>query len=263
MSTVGTVESLWRYPVKSMRGEECDAIFAGFAGVYGDRLFAFSSSANRAGFPYFTAREQQQMLRMRPRFRYPEKMRAPLNLAEAQAIGAGATPVYANREDLTVEVETPDNRTLAIDDPALIALLREGTAEQHQLSLLRSERALTDCRPLSIISRQTIQCIEDEIGAACDPRRFRANIYLDLAPAGGFAEDEFVGRSLRLGEKAVVAILQRDTRCVIITFDPDTGAKSPPVLKNVAQAHAGKAGVYAAVLVEGMIRRGDVVKLLA
>ena len=46
MSVVGTVESLWRYPVKSMRGEELDEMFAGYAGVYGDRLFALASSTS-------------------------------------------------------------------------------------------------------------------------------------------------------------------------------------------------------------------------
>ena len=65
MSAVGTVESLWRYPVKSMRGEELDELFAGYAGVYGDRLFAFESSASPKGFPFFTGREQRQMIRYR------------------------------------------------------------------------------------------------------------------------------------------------------------------------------------------------------
>ena len=52
MSLVGKVESLWRYPVKSMRGEELQEAFVGFSGVYGDRLFAFKSSAAPKGFPY-------------------------------------------------------------------------------------------------------------------------------------------------------------------------------------------------------------------
>jgi uncharacterized protein YcbX len=43
MSLIGTVDSVWRYPVKSMRGEELEEMFAGYAGVYGDRLFAFVS----------------------------------------------------------------------------------------------------------------------------------------------------------------------------------------------------------------------------
>jgi uncharacterized protein YcbX len=69
MSIIGTVESLWRYPVKSMRGEEMDELFAGYAGVYGDRLFAFESSAAPKGFPFFTGRDQRQMIRYRARFR--------------------------------------------------------------------------------------------------------------------------------------------------------------------------------------------------
>ena len=43
MTTIGKIDSLWRYPVKSMRGEELDEAFLGFSGIYGDRLFAFTS----------------------------------------------------------------------------------------------------------------------------------------------------------------------------------------------------------------------------
>jgi uncharacterized protein YcbX len=49
---------------------------------------------------------------------------------------------------------------------------------------------------------------------------------------------------------------------MIITLDPETGEKSPAVLKTVAQKHEGFAGVYAVVLVEGIIHRGDAVELL-
>src|SRR5579884_6083 len=77
MSIIGTVDSLWRYPVKSMRGETLDEAFIGFSGVYGDRLFAFRSSAQPKGFPYLTARQQQAMLRYRPRFRDPDKAARP------------------------------------------------------------------------------------------------------------------------------------------------------------------------------------------
>src|SRR5213592_2356956 len=84
MSTIGIVESLWRYPVKSMRGEEMDEMFAGYAGIYGDRLFAFTSSAAPAGFPYFTGRDQRQMILYRPRFRDREKAARPSNLLAAE-----------------------------------------------------------------------------------------------------------------------------------------------------------------------------------
>src|ERR1700737_1996599 len=147
MSVIGTVESLWRYPVKSMRGEELAEMFAGYAGVYGDRLFAFTSSASPKGFPFFTGREQRQLVRYRPHFRYPNKAARPINQVEAKTMSPLLNPVSASPAELMVDVETPDGKTFAIDDPALIETLRAGLQVKHQLTLLRSDRALTDCLP--------------------------------------------------------------------------------------------------------------------
>src|SRR6266516_3139770 len=110
MSIVGKVDSLWRYPVKSMRGEELDQAFAGYSGIYGDRLFAFRSSASPKGFPYLTAREQRRLLQYRPHFRYPDKAARPVNLTEAESMGAN--PVSADSSELTLDVETPAGKTL-------------------------------------------------------------------------------------------------------------------------------------------------------
>ena len=262
MGLVGRVESLWRYPVKSMRGEELDEMFAGYAGVYGDRLFAFASSTSPKGFPFLTGREQTQMVRYQPRFRNPEKAARPVNQAEAEALSPLVNPISASPAELSMDVETPDGKTFAIDDPALIETIRRGLEEKHQLTLLRSDRAMTDCRPLSIFAVQTAKKLSEEVGIDVDKRRFRANIYLDLTGSDGFAEDEFVGRTLRIGAKVVVSILARDARCMMIVLDPDTAEKTPAILKQVAQGHEGKAGVYAAVLVEGTICKGDPVELL-
>ena len=262
MSTIGTVESLWRYPVKSMRGEELDEMFAGYAGVYGDRLFAFESSASRKGFPFFTGREQRQMIRYQPRFRDADKAAQPVNWTEAEKLPPGANPISANPAELMIDVQTPEGKTLAIDDPALIDSLCAGVDEKHNLTLLRSDKAITDCRPLSIFAVQSAKKLGEETGIAVDKRRFRANVYLDLASSEGFAENEFVGRSLRIGPRVVISILERDPRCAMITLDPDSAEKTPAILKQVAQAHDGMAGVYGAVLAEGMIRKGDSVELL-
>ena len=260
MSIIGKVESLWRYPVKSMRGEELDEAFAGYPGVYGDRVFAFKSSASPAGFPYFTAREQRRLLQYRPRFRYPDKAVRPVNLTEAASIGAG--PLSADMSELMIDVESPDGRTLAIDDPALIEMLRSGVDEKHQLTLMRSHRAMTDCRPVSLFSVQSARQLSEETEIPIDKRRFRANMYLDLASDQGFGENELVGRSLKIGSKVIVRVLERDARCAMITLDPDTAERTPAVLKKVAQAHEGMAGVYGAVIVEGMLHKNDSVELL-
>jgi uncharacterized protein YcbX len=262
MKTIGTVESLWRYPVKSMRGEELDEMFAGYAGVYGDRAFAFISSASPKGFPFFTGRDQRQMIHYRARFRNPEKAARPVNLSEAEKLGSGVNPISADVSELMIDVETPDGKTFPIDDPALIDNLLVSIDGNHELTLFRSDKAITDCRPLSIFAVQTAKKLGEETGVAVDKRRFRANVYVDLTNTDGFAEDKFVGRSLRIGSKVIVAVLQRDARCMMITLDPDTAEKTPAILKAIAQAHEGMAGVYGAVLAEGMIRKGDPVELL-
>ncbi len=60
MKVVGKVESLWRYPVKSMRGEELQEAYVGFPGVYGDRLYAFRSSRAPKGFRWWMSRHQRE-----------------------------------------------------------------------------------------------------------------------------------------------------------------------------------------------------------
>src|SRR5436190_2856108 len=155
MSVIGKVESLWRYPVKSMRGEEMAELFAGYPGVYGDRLFAFESSASPKGFPFFTGRDQRQMIRYRARFRNPEKAAQPVNWSEAQKLSPNLNPISANESELMVDVETPDGKTFAIDDPALIDNLRLNIDGNHALRLLRSDKAITDCYPFSIFAVQT------------------------------------------------------------------------------------------------------------
>jgi uncharacterized protein YcbX len=124
--------------------------------------------------------------------------------------------------------------------------------------LLPSRRhRLLSCADLQF---QSARQLGEETGTPIDKCRFRANVYVDLASAGGFGEDEFA--SLRIGPKASVSVLERDARCAMITFDPDTGEKTPAILEKVAQAHDGMAGVYGAVMVEGVLHKGDPVEVL-
>ena len=262
MTTIGTVESLWRYPIKSMSGEAMTEAFMGFSGFYGDRCYAFKNSSARKGFPYLSATVQQQMLRYRPQFRYAERAAKPPNLTEAMSIAPGVTPANAAPNDLNLDVVTPSGAVVAVDDPALIEMLDEGLRGENHLTLVRSDRALTDCRPVSLISLQTVRQVEVELGIPIDKRRFRANVYLNLASDYGFAEDELVGRKLRIGSSAEMMVLERDPRCKMISLDPDTGEHNPEVLRKVAQAHDAFAGVYCAVLVEGILTKSDSIELL-
>ena len=261
MSSFGIVESLWRYPVKSMRGSATPEAFLGFSGVYGDRCYAIRDSATRVGFPYLNAARQPRMLGYQPRFRSSVRAARPPNLMEAMNIAPGLTPGNAGPNDLDLDVVTPSGEVLPVDDPALLELLADGLRGEHSLSLIRSDRALTDCRPVSLISLQSVRQIGDELGATLDKLRFRANIYLDLAAGEGFGEDTLVGRKLRIGADTMIMVLERDPRCKMISLDPATGEHDPGILRSVANAHEANAGVYCAVLVEGIVRTGDTVAI--
>src|SRR5690349_18367518 len=126
MTIIGTVDGLWRYPVKSMAGVEENELSMGFAGIYGDRCYAVRNSAARKGFPYLNANSQHRMLLCRPQFRHPERASRPPNLAEAESIEPGVNPANGDPEDMALDVVTPSGEVVAVDDPVLLQLLSEG-----------------------------------------------------------------------------------------------------------------------------------------
>jgi uncharacterized protein len=262
MKIIGKVESLWRYPVKGMRGEEIPAAFMGFSGFYEDRCYAVKDSTARKGFPYLNGNIQPEMLRCQPQFRHFEKSLKPPNLDEASSLPPGVNPTVPDENDFDLDIITASGKTYSIDDPSLLTMLGENLRGEHNLSIVRSDRALTDCRPVSLISLQTISQIEAESNISLDKRRFRMNIYFNLNSEMGFGEDEFIGRRLRIGNKAELMVLEKDPRCKAISLDPETGEHNPQILKNVAQNHDANAGVYCAVLVEGVLTVGDSIGIL-
>src|SRR5438045_5105571 len=120
MRVIGRIESVWRYPVKSMAVEELPETYAGFAGIWGDRLFAFKSAATPVGFPYLTAREAHQLLMYRPRFRDPQKAAKPANLAEAEELSPLLNPVAADPSDFALDIELPSGGLLPLDCQPLL-----------------------------------------------------------------------------------------------------------------------------------------------
>jgi hypothetical protein len=80
-----------------------------------------------------------------------------------------------------------------------------------------------------------------------------------MTPMTGFAENAFVDRRVQIGAKAVIA---RDPRCKMITLDPNTAQANPEILRRVRDNHDGKAGLYGAVLIEGIVRQGDEIRVL-
>jgi uncharacterized protein YcbX len=242
---IGTIESVWRYPVKSMRGEAMGKVFVGYPGLIGDRVHAIHSDARAARFPWFTARNWPDLIRHRARF---------LGAVDGPVNPEAAHPNLPEASAFAVEVETPEGIVAPLDEMFVASLPTRGG---ESLSLKYSPRNFVDVTPVSLISHQTVAQLGAEVGATLTPERFRANFNVAWADGGGFFEDSLVGKRLRIGDTVEIALTERDARCKMITLDPDTGAAMPDLLKHVMSAHGGCAGVYGSVVREGFVSPGD------
>ena len=224
-----------------MAGEDLREVFVTYAGIAGDRAYAFIDPTNPANFPWMTGRLKREMILFRPRFVAPP--------APAEE--------HPPRSSFRAEVVTPEGRTLSVDDPAFTPFFEERFG--RKLELRFSERAMHDACPISLLGLDSLQFLSQETGMELDQRRFRANFYVRWDNGKPFYENELVGAKLRIGEKLTVMVVKKDARCVIITLDPSTAEASPKVLEVVAKNHANYLGVYGSVLREGIVRTGDAV----
>ena len=159
-------------------------------------------------------------------------------------------------------VHPPSAPTLPITHPDLPAALDP----EADLTLLESPIPLTDVRPVALHSTQAIAQLTQELGHSFDPRRLRSNIVLTLTfpPSTGpaYPEDAFAGHTLQLGTQATLRITERIPRCRIVSLAPETALPDPTLLRHLAQAHNGRAGIYARPLTPGTLHLGDPVTLL-
>lgn len=233
MQGVGVVKLLRRYPVKSMRGEALDTATLTLQGIAEDRRYAFVQSESRSEFPWLTARELPEMLLYQP--------------------------AVAGTDRPTVQVTAPSGATWPIESEELRQELAAKSG--RAIHLMRDHRGNFDAAQVSVISRQTVERLAEESGTPENAMRFRPNLVVELHEGDAYEEVNWVGRLLRVGKTARIAITEVDIRCMMITLDPATAQASPSVLRCVAQQHEDRAGVYGAVLSSGEIRVGDTVAL--
>src|ERR1700681_2118568 len=108
MEELGTLETICRYPVKSMAGEAVAHAFVGYGGLMGDRVYAFVRAGGPPGFPWLTAREREDLVLFRPRFRESAAAALPIDLEASLALGSGVNPIYPPQAAFDVVVATPE-----------------------------------------------------------------------------------------------------------------------------------------------------------
>ncbi|MFN7943426.1 MAG: MOSC domain-containing protein [Thermoanaerobaculia bacterium] len=232
---IGRVEAIFRYPVKSMRGERLEAAELGWHGIEGDRRLALRRLEDRGGFPWLTASHLPDLIRFTPLRR-----------------DGGV------RGDLPTHVRTPDGEEMPVFGEELAAEVGRRLGAAVQMMHLR--QGIFDEASLSLIAAETVREIGRLAGGSPDVRRFRPNVVVRLSRPEAFAEDRWLGAGLSFGEAedaAAVAVTMRDVRCSIVCFDPDTAASAPEVLRAVVRAHQNTAGIYGAVTRAGRLEVGQ------
>src|SRR4051812_39958664 len=216
-----------------MLGEVLPAADAGERGLAGDRLWAVRDPNGKFGSGKNTRR-----------FR-----RMP-GLFDLRAYGAEPVPI----------VELPDRRRFAADDPdghhavgeilgRPVTIAPEGAVPHH------------DEGPVSLITTASLRRLTELStgepgGLDIDPLRFRANLLIDI-PGGGFAEDDWSGRRLKIGPHVVLHVVRPLTRCVMIDMAQDQVVERNDLLKTLAEHHELTFGVFATVEQPGRITVGD------
>jgi uncharacterized protein YcbX len=236
---VGQVAALYRYPVKSMRGEPLESVGAGWHGLDGDRRLAFRRTEDRSGFPWLTASKLPELILFTPRWQ-----------------------ASADAGDLPSHVRTPEGEELALFGPDLAAEV--GRRLGSPVEMVHLNRGIFDEAGVSLIASATVDAIGRLAAGSADVRRFRPNILISTLRSIPFEEDDWVGGVISFGESddaAAIFVTNRDERCSIVTYDPDSARTAPEVLKAIVRERSNRAGVYGTVVRRGWLRVGQPILL--
>ncbi|MGZ3509546.1 MAG: MOSC domain-containing protein [Vulcanimicrobiaceae bacterium] len=267
-NVLGSVVALWRYPIKSMMGEELNASDVTEHGLLGDRAYALIDSIDGKVASAKNPRKWPHLFDFRA--------------ALADAPSAGVTP--------SVRITLPDGEIVTSDrsdvDQVLSRALerdvtlhgtkhRDHTAEEYwpDIEGLDHQDTVTDFDLpagtffdtgfIHVLSTATLDRLRELYPQGrFDARRFRPNIIMDSAnDAKDFVENDWIGHTLVIGEAIRLRITGACPRCVMTTLAQGDLPKDNGILRTAAQYNKANVGVYASALQTGKIRRGDTVTL--
>jgi len=115
-----------------------------------------------------------------------------------------------------------------------------------------------DCASVHLLTTNTLEALRERSpGVAFDVARFRPNILVSVPGADEFAEDAWIGSTVRIGAEVVLRVTGPAGRCVMTTLAQDGLDADLGVLRAAAHHHAAAVGVYAEVVQGGAVALGD------
>lgn len=270
-NVLGSVVSLWRYPVKSMMGEELNSADLGKAGLLGDRAYALVDCSDRK---IASAKNPRK---------WPHLFDFRAVLHEAPTAGAKVPPVRITLPEGTIV----NSQQSDVDDTLSLALKRDvklsasqnsraATAEEYWPDIEGldyrdtvtdfglPEGTFFDSAAVHLLTTATLDRLRLLYPQGrVEVRRFRPNIVVRTEHIEeGFVENAWIGHVLAIGDAVRLRITGPCPRCVMTTLAQGDLPNDSGILRAAAQHNKANVGVYASVLQGGKIRRGDSVKLI-
>lgn len=288
----GTVAQIWRFPVKSMGGEQLQESVVGPRGLHADRMWAVRDLELDA---VTTARRLPALLLCTARFEAePPPRVGPGDVAHVVVTLPDGTEV-SSRDGARLDAalsDLVDTRVTLVPLPPLhdkaayrgvLASQKDlrkqfGVADGEPLPDLSmfpvrklAELAVyatpvgtfADAYPVHVLTTSSLRTIAEHAGAAeVDVRRFRPTLLVDGAP-DGLVEQAWLGGTLRVGEVELRAEIPT-VRCTVPLREQAGGLPADPaVAKAVSRVGDRCLGVYAETTRAGVVRVGDPVSVAA
>src|SRR6266436_2612394 len=266
---LGSVVSLWRYPVKSMMGEELNATEVTERGLLGDRAYALVDSADGKAATAKNPRKWPRLFDFRATFIEPAP--ATANVPPVRIALPDGTPVTSDQGDLNQILSQALNREVTLRAaqrgvvnaeeywPDMEGLEHRDTVTDFTLP----EETFFDCAVVHLLTTATL----DRLRALYpqgrfEVRRFRPNIVVETADGKtDFVENAWIGQVLAIGDSVRLSVTGPCPRCVMTTLAQGDLPKDTGILRAAAQHNRANVGIYASVLEGGTVRRGDSVRL--
>ena len=275
-----SVSAIWRYPVKSMQGEQLDAAEIGERGLAGDRAYALIDV--ESGYVASAKNPRRWGMLFECRAEYLEPPEPAGDPPPVRITLPDGTTVQSNDpdvdralsrvvgRDVRLEAAAPAQPTYEDFVPDIEGSKPElrGTVKLAQLALL-APGTFFDAAPVHVVTTSSL----DALAAAYpsgrfDARRFRPNVLIDTgaSDAGGYVENAWVDQSLRIGDRVALHVVLAAPRCVMTTLaQPDLPADKG-VLQTIARENrfdipglgpSSCVGVYGLVSAGGRVAVGD------
>ena len=267
-SVTGRVVAIWRYPVKSMMGEELNATEVTERGVLGDRAYALVDAETGKVASAKNPRRWPNLFDFRAT--YVEPPRDAQSLPPARITLPDGESLTTDQMDVEARLAAAVGRPVRLARAAANRATAEGYWPEHDWLSKRDEVFEVPIPPgtffdVDIVHLVTTSTLDRLATSAPTSRfevpRFRPDFVIEITDGSdGFVENGWLGRTLVLGDVSL-RIDRPCARCVMTTLSQGSLPKDPKILRAVVQENDGNVGVYAMVVQGGRVRRGDAVRL--